>query len=269
MRGLFFTVVVSVLMAGCATAPLPTKSIKQDAFLNLDPAGKNVKANHFNTGNELLGEVQRLGGPQGEYETNEVFAKRMSKFENFSVYSVVSPSQIKFDKETGSFSFKEAMPDGLGFGFNPGTPGYESMKNIYPSLLLGEDVKVTGQYQAQNSFGASATIEKRKINRFFVVFSPVPKQIGHVINFSFVGSPKITPAEMEAEKENLGMLVTLKPVPDYLKVSSFNTVPTISTPYDSDVHNYFFQAKVFWVKLVNVKTGKVYDDEVKMKIEVW
>lgn len=72
---------------------------------------------------------------------------------------------------------------------------------------------------------------------------------------------------MTAQRENIRVLFTVMATPNYLQVAKHYQQPTISNPYESVITNYFFSTKVFWVKVVNIKTGQVYDEEAKMSIK--
>lgn len=273
---------VSILVAalavlcGCSgpqpAVRLPVQSAQaqpaqKEVFINFDPAGKSVQAKSFVSGKELLGELQRLGGPRGTYETDAAFSSRMASFGNFSVNGVVTPSAIKFDRVTGEFSLRVSMRDAQGSGFKSGLDVLKAVNTDYPSFDLGEDVYSQGQYSGQNSFGASALIEKQKIDRYFLVFSPVPKAPGNIFFYNVSGKLDISAAEMESQRENIRVLFTVKPVPGFVQVAKNYHEPTITSPHESEIDSYFFETRVFWIKVVNVKTGKVYNDEARMSIE--
>ena len=271
MRG-YFLISAFALLCGCSA---PSQNLKpgvpanlaQEAFVTLDPAGKDVPATMFKSGEELLKEVEKLGGARGEYETDSVFYERISKLGNFSVGGVVFPSQIKFDPATGEFTLKVSMHDAQGFGFKSNLDFMQASKTIYPSFILGEDVYSGAKYSGQNSFGASALITKRKINRYYLVFNPVPKVSRNIMFFDIVTKLNITAAEMESQRDNIRVLFTVKATPNYLQVTNNYQQPTISNPYESAINNYFFSAKLFWIKVVNIKTGKVYSEEAKVRVK--
>lgn len=276
MRNLLMMATFAVC-CGCATPYSGGQTSSQvsqqkagahEVSLSLDPAGKNVEAKSFLSGKELLNEVNRLGGVRGEYETNAAFSKRMEQFGNFSVRGEVLASQIKFDRVTGEFFLEASMGDAQGFGFRSNSRVGKDPKIEYPSYQLSEDIYSEGQYVGQNSFGASASIEKRRIDRYYLVFSAVPKTPGKVVFYKVTGKLKITAAEMEKERENIRIVFTVMPTPDYLQTAKHFGTPTISNPYESQVNDYFFQAKVFWVTIVNIKSGKVYDDEARLSLKI-
>src|SRR5450830_1134523 len=273
-----FSILVAALaiVDGCA-GPQPasqppvqstqTKPASKEMFITFDPAGKSVQAKSFSSGKELLGEIQRLGGPRGKYETDAAFSSRMASFGNFSVGGVVTPSAIKFDRVTGEFSLSVSMRDAQGAGFKSGLDVLKAVNTDYPSFDLGEDIYSRGQYSGQNSFGATAVIEKQKIDRYFLVFSPVPKAPGNIFFYKVSGKLNISAAEMESQRENIRVVFTVKPVPDFVQVAKNYHEPTITSPHESEIDSYFFESRVFWIKVVNIKTGKVYDEEARMSIE--
>lgn len=271
MRG-YFLISAFALLCGCSA---PSQNLKpgvpanlaQEAFVTLDPAGKDVSATMFQSGEELLKEVERLGGARGAYETDAAFYGRISKLGNFSVGGELSPSEIKFDPATGEFTLKASMHEAQGFGFKSGLDFIQASKTIYPSFILGEDVYSGTQYSGQNSFGASALITKRKINRYYLVFNPVPRAPRNILFFDVTTKLNITPAEMESQRDNIRVLFTVKATPNYLQVTNNYQQPTISNPYESVINNYFFSAKLFWIKVVNIKTGKVYSDEARVRVK--
>ena len=270
MRG-YFLISAFALLCGCSA---PSQNLKpgvpanlaQEAFVTLDPAGKDVPATMFQSGEELLKEVERLGGARGAYETDAAFHGRISKLGNFSVGGELSPSEIKFDPATGEFTLKASMHEAQGFGFKSGLDFMQASKTIYPSFILGEDVYSGKQYSGQNSFGASALITKRKINRYYLVFNPVPKAPRNIMFFDIITKLNITAAEMESQRDNIRVLFTVKATPNYLQVTNNYQQPTISNPYESVIANYFFSVKLFWVKVVNIKTGKLYSDEARISV---
>ncbi|WP_277592984.1 hypothetical protein [Pseudomonas chlororaphis] len=275
MRG-YSLVVVFALICGCAppqSAVKPSVSATQEkpgskeVFIAFDQAGKNVKAKSFSTGKELLGEVQRLGGARGEYETDSAFLSRLSALGNYSVNGEITASDVKFDRSTGVFSLRVSMRDAQGYGFKSDLGALKAVNTDYPSFYLGEDIYSRGQYTGQNSFGATAIIEKRKIDRYYLVFNPVPKSPGNIFFYNVTGKLGLSAAEMESQRDNIRVLFTVMPAPSYVQFVRRYQEPTIANPYESEINNYFFQAKVFWVRVVNIKTGKVYDDEARMSIE--
>lgn len=243
------------------------KPAQEELFITFDPAGKGVEAKSFSSGKELLGEIHRLGGPRGKYETDAAFSNRMASFGNFAVAGVVTPSAIKFDNATGEFSLNVSMRDAQGAGFKSGLDTLKAVNTEYPSFDLGEDIYSQGQYTGQNSFGATAVIEKQKIDRYFLVFSPVPKAPGNIFIYRVSGKLNISSAEMETQRDNIRVVFTVKPVPDYVQVSKNYHEPTITSPHESVIDSYFFQSRVFWIKVVNISTGKVYAEEARMSIK--
>ncbi|UST85797.1 hypothetical protein [Pseudomonas siliginis] len=270
-------IAVFALVAGCSvpqssqTQRVPSssgKAVSQEVSLNLDPAGKEVKAQLFSSGEELLREVEKLGGARGEYETDSAFYGRMSKLGDFSIASKVSTSQIKFNAASGEFTLDASMHNAQGFGFKSNLDAVTALKTVYPAFIAGEDIYNGSQYSGQNSYGASALITKRTINRYYLVFSPVPKPPLNTLFFHVRSRLNITGAEMESERENIRIVFTVKATPNYLQVTKDYQQPKISNPFESVINNYFFSAKVYWVKVVNIKTGRVYSDEAKLGIEV-
>lgn len=275
MRG-FLLIATVALMSGCSAPQsasnqaVPTVKAStgpQEVFLTLDPVGRDVKAKVFPSGEELLQEVDRLGGVRGEYETDSAFYGRLSKLGNFSVGGKVSPSEIKFNPVSGEFTLSASMEDAQGAGFKSNLDALQASRTIYPSFSLGEDIYSGAQYSGQNSYGASAVITKRSINRYYLVFSPVPKAPLNTLFFKVSAKLNITATEMAAQRENIRVLFTVMATPNYLQVAKHYQQPTISNPYESVITNYFFSTKVFWVKVVNIKTGQVYDEEAKMSIK--
>ncbi|MFI7801073.1 hypothetical protein PSFL_21680 [Pseudomonas sp. DD1] len=240
---------------------------QKEVFITFDPAGKKVQAKSFASAKDLLGELKRLGGPRGEYETDAAFASRMASFGNFSVNGVVIPSSIKFDRVTGEFSLRVSMHDAQAWGFKSGLDALKAINTDYPAFDLGEDTYSRGTYSGQNSFGATALIEKQKIDRYFLVFNPVPKAPGTIFFYKVSGKLKISAKEMESERDNIRVNFTVMPVPDFVQTAKNYHAPTISSPHESEIDSYFFQTKVFWIKVVNIRTGQVYDEEAKMSIE--
>ncbi|MBA2927053.1 hypothetical protein G9Q86_00600 [Pseudomonas sp. CCUG 57209] len=264
------------ILYGCAgTQPISRATVQgaqvqpaqKEVFITFDPAGKNVQAKNFSSGKELLGEIQRLGGPRGQYETDAAFSSRMSSFGNFSVGGMVTPSAIKFDRGTGEFSLSVLMRDAQGAGFKSGLDALRAVNTDYPSFNLGEDIYSRGQYSGQNSFGATAVIEKQKIDRYFLVFSPVPKAPGNIFFYKVSGKLNLSAEEMEAQRENIRVVFTVKPVPGFVQVVKNFHEPTITSPHESEIDSYFFESRVFWIKVVNIRTGKVYAEEARMSIE--
>ncbi len=274
MRG-FLLIAGFAVACGCSApnpasshAPLITepKSGPKETFLTLNPAGRDLQVKAFQSGAELLKEVERLGGPRGEYETDSAYHGRISKLGNFSVAGKITPSQIKFDPVTGEFALSASMHDAKGFGFKSSLDISQASRTIYPSFDLGEDIYHGAQYSGQNAYGASALITKRSISRYYLVFSPVPQEALHPLFFRVSAKLSATAAEMERERDNVRVVFTVATTPNYLQVSQNFQQPKISNPFESVITNYFFSAKVFWVKVVNVKSGKVYADEAKMSI---
>ncbi|WP_426123988.1 hypothetical protein [Pseudomonas sp. PSPC2-3] len=240
----------------------------KEAFLTLDPAGKNVPAKHYPSGKELLAEVKLLGGVRGEYETDAAFHGRVSKLGNFSIGGEASDSEIEFDQVSGEFTLKVSLHDAVGFGLKVAPNRLREPVAIYPSFIVGEDAYTEGQYSGQNAFGATATITKRSIDRYYLVFSPVPKPPLNMLFFNVSAKLNITASEMKEQRENIRVLFKVMSVPNYLQITKNYQQPTITNPYESVITNYFFSAKVFWVSVVNSKTGKVYAEEAKMGIKV-
>ncbi len=275
MRCLILVAALAIL-CGCAgpqaSSRMPAQSaqaqpVQKEMFITFDPAGKSVQAKSFSSGKDLLEEIQRLGGLRGKYETDAAFLGRMASFGNFSVGGEVKPSAIKFDRVTGEFSLSVLMRDAQDAGFKSELDVLKALNTDYPSFDLGEDIYSRGQYSGQNSFGATAVIEKQKIDRYFLVFSPVPKAPGNIFFYKVSGKLNISAAEMESQRENIRIVFTVKPVPGFVQVAKNFHEPTITSPHESEIASYFFESRVFWIKVVNIKTGKVYDEEARMSIE--
>lgn len=273
----YLLIAALAVMCGCS-AP-PSASVQgsrasqanlgaKEAFLTLDPAGKNVSAKLYPSGKELLADIKSLGGARGEYETDAEFYGRVSKLGNFSIGGKVYDSQIEFNRVTGEFSLKISLPDAAGLGFKETSDSLRGPRSIYPSFIAGEDIYSGGQYSGQNAFGASATITKRSIDRYYLVFSPVPKPPLNTLFFNVSAKLDITASEMKEQRENIRVLFKVVSTPNYLQTTKNYQQPTITNPYESVITNYFFSAKVFWVSVVNAKTGKIYAEEAKMGIKV-
>lgn|GEM_PF-6511660 len=238
----------------------------QEVFLPLDQSGKDLKVKMFRSGKELLAEVERLGGPRGEYETDSAFFGRLARLGDYSVGGVVSPSSIKFDSVTGKFSIKASMHDAKGFGFVSKLDSLQDYRSIFPSVYIGEAEYHGGQYSGQNSYGATAVVTQRTIDRFYLVFNPVAKPVMSTLFFNVSSALDVSASEIKSQRDNIRLLFVVKSVPNYLQVVKSYQEATVRNPYESVINNYFFSSKIFWVKVVNIESGKVYSDEAKISI---
>jgi len=238
----------------------------QEVFVPLDQSGRDLKVKTFRSGKELLAEVERLGGPRGEYETDSAFLGRLSRLGDYSVAGVVSPSSIKFDAVTGKFAIKASMHDAKGFGFVSKLDSLQDYRNIFPSVYIGEAEYHGGKYSGQNSYGATAVVTKRTIDRFYLVFSPVAQPVMSMLFFNLSSALDVSASEIQSQRDNVRLIFTVKSVPNYLQVVKSYQEATVRDPYESVINNYFFSSKIFWVKVVNIETGKVYSDEAKISI---
>jgi len=265
----------SLLVSACS-APQGNQSVnkefsnpaigRQTVFVPLDQSGKDLKVKTFRSGKDLLDEVEKLGGPRGEYEADSAFFGRLSKLGDYSIAGVVTPSSIKFDAATGKLSIKASMHDAKGFGFVSKLDSLEDYRKIFPSVYIGEDEYHNGQYSGQNSYGATTVVTKRTIDRYYLVFSPVAQPVMSTLFFDVSSELDVDAAEIQAQRDNVRLMFTVKSVPNYLQVVKSYQEATVRNPYESIINNYFFSSKIFWVKVVNIKTGKVYSDEAKISI---
>lgn len=251
--------------ASVPKVPTLAKS-KKEVVVPLDPSGKDMKVKVFQSGQELLKEVDRLGGVRGEYETDTAFFGRLSKLGNYSVAGVVFPSSLNFNAVTGDFVLTASMQDAKGFGFVSNLDLLQSYKVIYPSFYLGESDYRGAQYSGQNSFGATTVVTKRTIDRYYLVFSPVPKSELSTLFFNVTSKLNVSADEVKRERENIRLLFTVKSVPNYLQVTKSYQEPTLQNPFESVINSYFFSSKIFWVKVVNIKTGKIYSEKARISI---
>lgn len=239
---------------------------QQKVFVPLDQSGKDLKVKTFRSGKELIDEVEKLGGSRGEYETDSAFFGRLSRLGDYSVAAVVTPSSIKFDAATGKLSVKVSMLDAKGFGFVSKLDSLEDYRKIFPSVYIGEDEYHSGQYSGQNSYGATAVVTKRTIDRYYLVFSPVAQPVMSTLFFDVSSDLDVSASEIQSQRDNVRLMLTVKSVPNYLQVVKSYQEATVRSPYESVINNYFFSSKIFWVKVVNIETGKVYSDEAKISI---
>lgn len=135
---------------------------------------------------QVLSKIDRLGGPQKEFETDLAFEDRMSGLGSFTTCSEITKSQVRFNAATGDAEFSYLL---LGVTDWSDVKSNHSAPEFYPSTMIGRKMTELGKSEGQNAYGAKVTVTTTQLDNLFVVMNPVtlarkyeyssPKLVGH------------------------------------------------------------------------------------------
>lgn len=214
---------------------------------------------------KLLSKIDQLGGAQKNLETNSEFLSRMSNFGNATVFSNVSDSEIKFNKETGAISFEKLMHDAQEFGYRAGENKMRDSKNAYLSLALSDVSFNKGSYVGQNAFGAETVVDVVQSEHIYLVSPPIPNVSARMVIATLVSDLDISAAELAEQRDNIRLAIMFEPANRFLQIDTHYGRATISNKRESTVNNYFLDMKLAGVGLVNVNSNKVYSKRFRVK----
>lgn len=275
MRGLrgFFLVAAIAASSGCAQPQRSYAPVSQKPALPMpasyqpsaELAALPVSAIIRNPAEGLL-KIQLAGGARGEFESIPDFESRASSIftGKFSFVVPLTSSSIKFDAYTGGIDISRSFDDAYGFGYRPNGNSISAYRSFYPSVTVGEIVTPNGTFEGQNAYGAKVLVERRKIDRVFLVFEhsihgnpSAPSGISGRLN--------VSGADLQANKDNLALVYDVTFESPYLLTSSAYGEPTIHNPYQNIVTNYFLRANVISYRLINTATGREYPSDLRLE----
>lgn len=264
MRTLITSLIFATLVGCAAPGPRPPQR-GESTVIKLDPVAIPSKLKIYEKGKGLIDELKRNGGAQGEYETNDAFAKRAAAVGDFSVLVEASKFSIKFDRQTGAIGYSSTLIDARDMKFTQSAP--TSRRLFIPSILLDSNVEGAGDYVGQNAYGASTKVEKRLIENYFLIMGGIDEPLGRIVTVKISGPLEISPDELTKVQPDLALLIVAQQTGGGLTVKDSYGAPKIDHPYESFVKNYYVPARLYALQLVNRKTGKVYNPSLNFVID--
>ncbi|WP_275629025.1 hypothetical protein [Pseudomonas sp. 273] len=201
---------------------------------------------------ELISIAKSLGGAQGKFETNEAYFKRVGKVGDFEVCKKISDANLKFDQATGMTSYNEYLYDAQIAGYRDSPSDIVSNVDVLiPAVDVAFNSEKVGQYEGQNAFGATASVEVFSADSVHLVFDPIPKKPLLFLNPFLFSDPW-----SGAKDGNYSICITSVPVAPYYMESVRGGSPTLSNPNDGVVYHRFFRVKIAGMSIVDSQ-GKV------------
>ena len=259
--------VIAVMIAGCAPSTVNRVNGPSEAFVDLRPYTFDGGFVAYESPKALLLKINELGGAQKKFETNSEFSSRTSGIGLSAVLSDIKDYQIKFDQNTGSLRFESSMDDAQGFGFRPNGKSFSDYKSAYYAVGLPDVERVTGEFVGQNAFGATAKIDQIESDRIYIVSPKIPKDSLRTMFVSMVSDLKISASDFSLQKGDLRLAIIFEPMPNFVQVKTFYGKATITNKRESTVNNYFLNAKLAGVSVVNIKTKQIVSSGFRVKFK--
>ncbi|WP_416739061.1 hypothetical protein ACM1ZW_19535 [Pseudomonas sp. NFX71] len=236
-----------------------------ETFSLLSSNPLNGSATEVENGLSLIDKITAGGGEKNEYESSGEYNRRISELipEALSFQLKLDRSLISYDADTGLLAVSVALDDAANKGYQ-GSGSSAGAQKTYPALLMGGSVKINGQYQGQNAFGASATVSQVSAKKVFVVLGEVSGSIGVVSNIS--GKAAIPSATMKSIANDLALRIDGRSAAPYFTTSADFQEATIYTKQQTSSRLYFLRLDPVRVSLINTKTGAVYAGDIKMTV---
>lgn len=309
MKKLFFIMVVMVLV-GCistgfsyAKEKKPTKKasqkMKQTTYdtMPFDLSVTKLPPGYKGHAIEKLYHKLEHEFPQKtEFETQEVYTKRMKSFETNQLYAFT----IEKSAQSCLESHYNAEKQTLGVSFMMGK--YFGNESLYDNVITTVETKSInergGKYIGSNAYGARAVVEKRKRLEYGIAFSNVQLvndknlKLNDIPAFSLMkqGNPPsygiqegdnyvirgsniyeirgyktditISPDDAKSLKENLGILLICTPKVSknsklFYKIEKYKRA-TFDSPDEITILEHVIFTKVLEIWVYNNKTGQIF-----------
>lgn len=264
MRAIGFLALV--LLVGCAQTSKPPEPYREAAYVSLPPYAIGSGRMYESPG-KLVDGIVALGGAQADLETDAEFSSRMSALGRSVVFSKIRDPQVKFDKATGELSFSQLLSDAQSFGYRQGGRTFPDHRNVYLSIDMPDTDIVVGEFVGQNSFGVSALVDVVVSNRVYLVSPPIAKDPVGTIVVSLDSLIKLNSEQFKAQREDLRLAIVFDPVPGYVQLQRFYGTATIANKRKTTVNNYFFDVRLAAASLINIKTGQICSDVMRVKFK--
>lgn len=207
---------------------------------------------------------------KGEFENTKQFQKRISSFQ--------SPPFIKNLNNNGEFAFRvipfsptyNADLQEFAVTFNTESQVRELEKYDTGEYLSYFDVEVLvikslegerGSYSASNAFGATVQVEKKSKEVLGIILGDAlqrPKELKQ--HLLYEGLKLHIPSEKaEDVKENINLLIIMKPEIPITEYMHETHTPTIDYPYSESIRLKLIVGHVVGAWLYNYKTGEIYE----------
>lgn len=242
------------LLAGCAAGPVAgpgaARQVAYSPFADMD----GITAQKIAAPTELGVMVDAAGGAQQKFETDADFNRRMSRLKPFEVCKSVSEASLKFDSSTGVARYKEWLSDAQIGGYREKNGEVFTDSNLYmPDLDVSFSSTKTGEYTGQNSFGATAVVEVRKVENVHLVLDPIYKG-----PLSFPAPyVEADASSVIAKSKDAFLCVTAIPVAPFYRETTLHTTPTVIKPYEGQITHRFFRVKIGAIRFADSKGNTI------------
>ena len=202
---------------------------------------------------------------RGEFETESEYQKRMSKkidtTTNPLFYVSVPPA---YQSKNYQYKIESNLLTISGGRLQNYESDYDRPTNTIPIIIQIEDLD-KGSYMATNAFGQSVLVKKTHTYHYVVNFTNldfIPDSIFDRENNTFRFSIYISPKEAERLSKSSTIVAVVKPI-SYQRsnlecVSS--TQPKITSPYESAIFNYSFDARMVRLFLFDKSAKKILSE---------
>jgi hypothetical protein len=203
----------------------------------------------------LANKAESAGGPKGEYESTAEYQRRIGSVVPSDIAFTIelSRSNTAYNADTGFLDVSLSLTDARPSGYQGNNDDYSK---TYPAIVTGGSVKIVGEHQGQNAFGATAKVTEVSAQKVLMVLGEFSGS--NAIVGSIKGRIAIPSAAMKASSSDLALRIEGRSSAPYFMTSGEHRDATIYTKQESSTRIYFFRVDPTSVTLVNTKTGATY-----------
>lgn len=252
-----FLLAVVTLVAACANQPNSQREIIKPFDETKPPAVESYDLTkgaspglsyRYTSLEDLIKEVDALGGPQKDFETDAAFMQRMARLGPFTTCSMLSKAHIRFNSSTGETGFEYGLFTTSSWSESKDV---KSNNKSYPTTFIGQIVTDLGKLEAQNSFGAKTIVSTKKIDNIQIVMNPIEPT-----STDFFPSPKLVGVakpnllnDLEADKK-VEICFEVVPIKPYVQINYHDKKPTLESPTATLVESRYIRVAVtsFYIK---------------------
>lgn len=225
-------------------------------------------------GRDLVKNVYPLTVPKGKYETESEYRGRLSKVDNVIIRGVNGlgseySTSFYYDPDTEELKTKDSISQSgelQTMSYYDEDNNADSGVGKFYSVIISEGLtKKNNHYIGSNAFGVSRNIENLETESYELVIGKVDDFYQRA-DFSYKNC-KIPINEMRKNDKYIAVEYLAKLKSPYSKKTiGYNHSPTIDEPYRVDDQRYVFIGDLLAARLINKKTGKIYDCDLQIVI---
>lgn len=256
MKKVAALLICALMFSGCAYKNIGNKYEVQTSRMNLLGGLGGNQNNKIIDGKSILEIQKKTGGQKGRYETDQEYENRI-KSEFIGDYSFLIPlnkSNFEFNSKTGTFDVSASVIEVKSIGYKK-----ESGYGVeYPAVHAGSIDVPIDEYVGTNAFGASVNVYRSAETNFYVV-------VGKVINnsppifYKAKGSFNLNRDLVDGFESDFAILLNGRIESPYVLSAKSYKAPTVSSPTETLIDNYFIPMRAQNAVLYNRKAGVKYD----------